>query len=138
MSRAFASALEMRPDSSSCRDGSRRSFASWRNSSASPSFILLMRSAERATRLEISSSSRRMSRIASSRLASACGPLMLMVSPLRHRAAQDGHLILNVEEAIGLPANDIALDDAIVALVGSDGVIDALRHADAPHRDDVR
>src|SRR5690606_34643435 len=96
-----------------------------------------MRSDERARRLEISSSSRRMSRMASSRLARASGPRSVIASPLSHRAAQDRHQIFDVKKTIRFAADFICLDDAIVPLVSGNGVVDLFRYTHAPDRHDL-
>src|SRR5690606_9238854 len=103
---------------------SSRTLASWRNSSVSVSRILVMSSEEWDRRRAISSSSRRISRRASSSERRASGPEMVMTSPPRHGAAEDRHGIVDVEKAVLLETHRIALDDAVVALVGLDGAVD--------------
>src|SRR5690554_3059341 len=137
ISRARASASLNRPPNSACASGERRISASARNWVSSVSCSFPIRSVVRAIRRVISSSSRRMSRSASSIALMAWGPLSVMAwpSPPGYRAVEHGHGIFGIEEAVLFDAQYVVLDDAVIEPVDADGLIGDIGHALRPDRD---
>ena len=110
--------------SSRARSGSRSPPACRRSSSA----------VERASRVSMLPISLRVSVSVRSIKANTSLPVRDIALPLRDRGAGRRHRVLALQNAAALPADDVVLDDAVVALVGRDAVERGFVDAQAPRR----